>query len=519
MHARGLSTTALASAADFERAVAWGAARARRRARRRDAQSSRSHAIWTLAVRGARARDGAPPRGRLRIVDLAGSERRRDTDEHSAERMEETKHINLSLGCLKECVRLRLARAGGDARAHIPFRRSKLTMLLKECFEDDGGMRTVFVSHLSPLHSSVAHTLNTLDYTVAMIEATRAERERAKFEGPEKWSRARVRAWVEGLAGGRYKRLAPAFATYSGKALSVEYRGDVSKKVEAFGGSEADAFAILDAFHELLKAAKKELAAEKARAARRAAAAAAAGGGGGGGEDDDDSAEAWRARFVAFYESRAPDKAGTVDDAFMAKWAGRYDELYGKLRAKYGEPPAGGGGALADKMARDRALLHDARARGTARLQSVQPPRGLREGKAPWYSPPTAGGWRPQCARRRRCTGSRWAPAAIRGCGVEQGLVANRLAQQLSLSRAQPPHGSIARARPRAELDIRRARCVGVQPRGIARPRRRNPSSSAVRDRQEPGNVGVVVVADILRRLSWAGWCRRSSRVIAPFVL
>ena len=47
----------------------------------------------------------------------------------------------------------------------------------------------------------------------------------------------------------------------------------------------------------------------------------------------------------------------------MAKWAGRYDELYGKLRAKYGEPPAGGGGALADKMARDRALLHDARAR------------------------------------------------------------------------------------------------------------------------------------------------------------
>ena len=66
---------------------------------------------------------------------------------------------------------------------HIPYRNCKLTMLLKECFEPgEGGGRaaSVFVSHLSPLHSSVGHTLNTLDYTVAMIEATRAEQERAK---------------------------------------------------------------------------------------------------------------------------------------------------------------------------------------------------------------------------------------------------------------------------------------------------------------------------------------------------
>ena len=269
--------------------------------------------------------------------------------------MEETRHINQSLGNLKECIRLQLARASGE-RAHIPYRNSKLTMLLKECFEEAAQTRTVFVSHLSPLHSSVAHTLNTLDYTVAMIEATRAERERAKFEGPEKWSRKKVQKWVEELEGGRFASYVPAFG-YTGKALSVEWRGDVVKKVEALGGTEDDAMTVLDAFHEVVKAAKKALAAEKARARREAAAA------GGGGDKED--AEAWRARFVAFYEAHAPDKTKMVNDAFMEKWAGRYEDLFGKLKAKYGGggggAPAGGGGALAEKMAKDRALLGEAR--------------------------------------------------------------------------------------------------------------------------------------------------------------
>eukprot|EP00959_Pyramimonas_sp_CCMP1952_P459460 9478298-Pyramimonas_sp.AAC.1 len=51
--------------------------------------------------------------------------------------MEETKKINLSLMALKDCIRARtLASAPGAAvGAHIPYRRSKLTTLLKDVFD------------------------------------------------------------------------------------------------------------------------------------------------------------------------------------------------------------------------------------------------------------------------------------------------------------------------------------------------------------------------------------------------
>ena len=53
-------------------------------------------------------------------------------------------------------------------------------------------------------------------------------------------------------------------------------------------------------------------------------------------EKDDDvcGAEAWRQRFVAFYASNAPDKAGMVTDKMMATWDGRYNILYANLEKK-----------------------------------------------------------------------------------------------------------------------------------------------------------------------------------------
>ena len=51
--------------------------------------------------------------------------------------MDETKQINLSLMALKECIRARtLASApGAAASVHVPYRRSKLTLLLKDVFD------------------------------------------------------------------------------------------------------------------------------------------------------------------------------------------------------------------------------------------------------------------------------------------------------------------------------------------------------------------------------------------------
>jgi hypothetical protein len=52
-------------------------------------------------------RTSSPAAGILYMVDLAGSERMADSKNHDAERMKETKAINLSLMSLKDCIRAR----------------------------------------------------------------------------------------------------------------------------------------------------------------------------------------------------------------------------------------------------------------------------------------------------------------------------------------------------------------------------------------------------------------------------
>lgn len=59
---------------------------------------------------------------------------------------------------------------------------------------------------------------------------------------------------------------------------------------------------------------------------------------------DDDDTEKWREKFLAFYETNAPEKAKMVTGKLMQTWAGRYRELYANLEAKYGSfgNPIGG---------------------------------------------------------------------------------------------------------------------------------------------------------------------------------
>ena len=59
--------------------------------------------------------------------------------------------------CLKECIR-----SLGDASAHVPFRGSKLTQVLRDAFV--GKARTVMLATVSPGSSAAEHTLDTLRY-------------------------------------------------------------------------------------------------------------------------------------------------------------------------------------------------------------------------------------------------------------------------------------------------------------------------------------------------------------------
>jgi kinesin family protein 2/24 len=118
-------------------------------------ESSRSHAICQIALK-----HGSTDQllGRFSLIDLAGSERGADTKSHNRQRRMEGAEINKSLLALKECIR-----ALDSNSTHVPYRASKLTLVLKDSFTNRKS-RTVMIATVSPAASSADHTINTLRY-------------------------------------------------------------------------------------------------------------------------------------------------------------------------------------------------------------------------------------------------------------------------------------------------------------------------------------------------------------------
>eukprot|EP00736_Rhodelphis_marinus_P011277 Rmarinus@m.25062 len=117
--------------------------------------SSRSHSVLQISLRHPRTDDLL---GKLSLVDLAGSERASDMNHTCQSTKREGSSINKSLLALKECIR------AVDANSqHLPFRQSKLTQILKDCFVGED-CRTVMIATVNPDSYSCEHTLNTLRY-------------------------------------------------------------------------------------------------------------------------------------------------------------------------------------------------------------------------------------------------------------------------------------------------------------------------------------------------------------------
>ncbi|CAL8070622.1 unnamed protein product [Calicophoron daubneyi] len=117
--------------------------------------SSRSHAVFQLILK--RQATGKL-HGKFSLIDLAGNERGVDTSSSDRHTRMEGAEINKSLLALKECIR-----ALGRKGAHLPFRASKLTQVLRDSFIGDRS-RTCMIAMISPGMTSVEHTLNTLRY-------------------------------------------------------------------------------------------------------------------------------------------------------------------------------------------------------------------------------------------------------------------------------------------------------------------------------------------------------------------
>lgn len=192
--------------------------------------SSRSHgvAIFTISQGGEEGKEAHRPQdGKLYVIDLAGSESANDTQKHDKARMDETKKINISLNALKECINARtLASSPGSAHnTHIPFRRSRITLLLKDIFDVECPRltATVVIATLNPLAKDAGQSNTTLGYAAPLREAVgmfgrnRKPKRKGKGKGkealekavvlevdvndPALWSEQQLLVWLQGLQG------------------------------------------------------------------------------------------------------------------------------------------------------------------------------------------------------------------------------------------------------------------------------------------------------------------------------
>lgn len=119
-----------------------------------NAQSSRSHSVFTVVVEQTSER--GTRMGKLHLVDLAGSERLSKTEATGQQAIEGAK-INQSLLSLGNVISALVTNA-----KHVSYRDSKLTQLLQDSL--GGNAKTVMIATLGPASYNYDETLSTLLY-------------------------------------------------------------------------------------------------------------------------------------------------------------------------------------------------------------------------------------------------------------------------------------------------------------------------------------------------------------------
>ena len=133
--------------------------------------SSRSHAVCNFIIK--LQNNGIEKEyAKLSLVDLAGSERATETQSNDKNRLAEGAEINKSLLALKECIRaLDNRKIKGNNEQHVPFRNSKLTLVLRDSFLGKADLcKIIMISCISPSNHSANHTINTLRYSMRLKE-------------------------------------------------------------------------------------------------------------------------------------------------------------------------------------------------------------------------------------------------------------------------------------------------------------------------------------------------------------
>ncbi|KAJ0089052.1 hypothetical protein Patl1_31944 [Pistacia atlantica] len=176
---RGLEEEAVYSANEIYTILERGSAKRRTADTLLNKHSSRSHSVFSITVHIKEAAVGDEDLikcGKLNLVDLAGSENISRSGAREG-RAREAGEINKSLLTLG-----RVINALVEHSAHIPYRDSKLTRLLRDSL--GGKTKTCIIATISPSAHSLEETLSTLDY------AYRAKNIKNKPEANQKMSKA-----------------------------------------------------------------------------------------------------------------------------------------------------------------------------------------------------------------------------------------------------------------------------------------------------------------------------------------
>jgi len=110
-----------------------------------NAESSRSHSVFNIYLAAQEDMNGklCTVQSKLNLIDLAGSERQSKT-KAEGQTLEEAKKINSSLTSLGNVITALV----DEKCKHVPYRESKLTMLLKDSL--GGNAKTLMLCALSP---------------------------------------------------------------------------------------------------------------------------------------------------------------------------------------------------------------------------------------------------------------------------------------------------------------------------------------------------------------------------------
>ncbi|XP_023953998.2 kinesin-like protein Klp61F [Bicyclus anynana] len=188
-----------------------------------NAQSSRSHTVFTIVVH---MKENSPEGeelvkiGKLNLVDLAGSENISKAGSDKRERARECVNINQSLLTLGRVITALVER-----HPHIPYRESKLTRILQESL--GGRTKTSIIATVSPGHKDLEETMSTLEY------ANRAKNIQNKPEVNQKMTKkAILKEYSEEID--RLKRDLYAAREKNGVYLANETYVEITQKQEEY---------------------------------------------------------------------------------------------------------------------------------------------------------------------------------------------------------------------------------------------------------------------------------------------